>query len=213
MDEIDLTHPKSAELEEGRRFDKDNLAWRDGSLLMVRKDAILPDRCLKCNEPALGYQFRRSLTWASPYYFVLLLCGLLPFALVYLLLCHRGRVTVGICPRQSAKANKGHSFRLADLTRGSWLDRRRGSGSRTLCADCSLCRRNPDRRGLGRRRGRFAGAGGPANRQTFHLAEKRLPHVSRDISRFKRIDGRSDRVCRKAKAKESARRARARCSG
>jgi hypothetical protein len=97
MDEINpFAPPKSAELEEARRFDE-NMAWRDGKLLMVRKDAVLPDRCLKCNEPAEGYQFKRSLAWASPWYALLILIHFLVYIVVYLIVSQRGKVTAGVC--------------------------------------------------------------------------------------------------------------------
>jgi hypothetical protein len=99
MDEINpYAPPKSLELEETRLGEHVNAAWRDRKYLKVRKGAVLPDRCLKCNEPAEGYQFKRSLSWASPYYAVLILCGVLIYILVYLVVRRHGKVTVGVCP-------------------------------------------------------------------------------------------------------------------
>jgi hypothetical protein len=46
------------------------------------------------------------LTWARPIYFAFLLCGLIPFVLIYVLLSKRGRVTVGICPLHRRKRRK-----------------------------------------------------------------------------------------------------------
>lgn len=107
MDEMNpYAPPKSLELEETRLAEHINAAWREGRLLRVRKDAVLPDRCLKCNEPAEGYQFKRSLTWASPYYAVLILCGVLIFVLVYLVMSRRGKVTVGLCPLHRRKRKR-----------------------------------------------------------------------------------------------------------
>lgn len=90
--------PKSMEQEEGRGHESRAVAWRDGQLLIVLKDAVLPDRCIKCNEPAEGFQFRRTLTWANPLIYFFLLCGLIPLILIYLIFAKRGRITVGICP-------------------------------------------------------------------------------------------------------------------
>jgi hypothetical protein len=106
MDEFNpYAPPKSAALEEGRVTDA-NVAWRDGKMLMVRKDAILPDRCLKCNEPAEGFQFKRSLRWASPYYALLILVNLILYILVYVVVSRRGTVTVGICPVHRRKRKR-----------------------------------------------------------------------------------------------------------
>jgi hypothetical protein len=106
MDEINpYAPPKSAELEEGRRYDHANVAWRDGKLLMVRKDAVLPDRCLKCNEPAEGYQFKRALSWAHPLYAVLILSPII-YVVVYLIVRRQGKVTVGVCPLHRKKRTR-----------------------------------------------------------------------------------------------------------
>jgi hypothetical protein len=107
MDEFNpYAPPKSFELEEVRLGEHVNAAWRDRKYLKVRKDAVLPDRCLKCNEPAEGYQFKRSLTWASPYWAVLILCGVLVYIVVYVVICRRGKVTVGVCPHHRRKRQR-----------------------------------------------------------------------------------------------------------
>ena len=93
-------------MDEARLFDHANVAWRDGELLMVRKDAVLPDRCLKCNAPAQGFQFKRSLTWASPWYALLILLSPILFIIVYVIVSRRGKVTVGVCPVHRNKRNR-----------------------------------------------------------------------------------------------------------
>ena len=35
--------------------------WRDGPLLVLRRGGRLPDRCVKCNGPAEGTRFRRTV--------------------------------------------------------------------------------------------------------------------------------------------------------
>ncbi len=40
--------------------------WRDHHLLVARKDAVFPDRCLKTNKPAKGMIYRQSFYWHSP---------------------------------------------------------------------------------------------------------------------------------------------------
>jgi len=94
-------------------------AWRDNKLLKARKGAILPDRCFKCNAPADGYQFSRRLTWASPLWAYTinsvspLLCGLIPFVIIYNIVCWRGKITAGLCPR--------HRKRRGRAILGAWL--------------------------------------------------------------------------------------------
>jgi hypothetical protein len=126
MDEFNpYAPPKSAALDDGRIADA-NVAWRDGKMLMVRKDAILPDRCLKCNEPAEGFRFKRSLTWASPYYALLILVNLILYILVYVVVSRRGKVTVGVCPAHRRK-------RLRAILAG-WLAALAGIGSFVVAA-------------------------------------------------------------------------------
>lgn len=49
-------------------------AWRDGTLLVMRKNAELPYRCIKSNEPAAGW-LSRTLYWHHPALYLLLLLG------------------------------------------------------------------------------------------------------------------------------------------
>ena len=59
--------PKTERLESDRLLDQPDQAWRDRKLLVVRKKgAVLPDRCLKCNAPAEGYRFTRDVSWIRP---------------------------------------------------------------------------------------------------------------------------------------------------
>ncbi|HEU4387406.1 MAG TPA: hypothetical protein VFV34_06385, partial [Blastocatellia bacterium] len=37
--------------------------WRDGSKLVMRSSARLPDRCIKCNAPTGGSYVNRKLNW------------------------------------------------------------------------------------------------------------------------------------------------------
>ncbi len=83
----------------------------DGKLLVVRNGAELPDRCLKCNEPADGYRFSRSLSWHRPAWFILVLVSLWLYFLVYFFVRWKAKVTVGLCPRHRA-GGRGRS-RLA----------------------------------------------------------------------------------------------------
>ena len=110
MDEFNpYAPPKFLELEEGPIKEHANAAWRDGKYLMVRKDATITSRSMlmKCNELAAeGYQFKRSLSWASPYYALLILVSLLLYILIYFIVRWRGAVTVGVCPLHRSKRKR-----------------------------------------------------------------------------------------------------------
>jgi hypothetical protein len=60
-------------------------AWRDGKTLVVRKGVILPDRCIKCNAPAEGAFQKQNLSWHSPVLYLLLLAGLVPYAIAVMI--------------------------------------------------------------------------------------------------------------------------------
>ncbi len=81
-------------------------AWRDGKLLMVRKGSVLPDRCLKCNATAGGYQFKRDLSWHNPLWSLLLIASPILYVLVYFIVRRRGSVTVGLCPLHRARRSR-----------------------------------------------------------------------------------------------------------
>ncbi|HEX3447629.1 MAG TPA: hypothetical protein VHS97_05215, partial [Isosphaeraceae bacterium] len=99
-DENPYAPPKYAQLDRDLVGEHPNAAWRDGRLLMARKGAVLPDRCLKCNAPAEGRPFKRSLSWASPYWALsIFLIGPILFIVVYTIVSRRGKVSVSLCPR------------------------------------------------------------------------------------------------------------------
>src|SRR6266446_5069294 len=51
--------------------------WQDRGLLVIRKGAVLPDRCVKCNAPAEGYRLKRNLAWHQPAIYLTILAGIL----------------------------------------------------------------------------------------------------------------------------------------
>ena len=103
-DENPYAPPKHAELDRDLLGENPNAAWRDKNLVRVRKGAVLLDRCIKCNGPADRRPFKRSLSWASPYWALsVFLIGPLLFVVVYVIVSRRGKVTVGLCPLHRKK--------------------------------------------------------------------------------------------------------------
>jgi len=47
--------------------------WRDNKTLVMTKDALLPDQCVKCNAPAHGFKLKRKLTWHHPALYLIIL--------------------------------------------------------------------------------------------------------------------------------------------
>jgi len=89
--------PQSELSSKERHLERPDEGWRDGKVLVARKGAELPDRCLKCNAPADGYRFSRTLSWVRPAWLLLFLISPLLLVLVYLIVRRRAKVTVGLC--------------------------------------------------------------------------------------------------------------------
>ena len=76
--------------------------WRSKSTLVMSQGAVLPDRCIKCNEPAHGVRLKRKLTWHHPAIYLLILVAVLVYLIVSLILRKRATVEIGLCERHLA---------------------------------------------------------------------------------------------------------------
>ena len=70
--------------------------WRNNSVLVMTKEALLPNRCVKCNAPA-NEQIRRKLTWHHPALYLLILVSLLIYAIVAMVVRKTAVVSIGLC--------------------------------------------------------------------------------------------------------------------
>ncbi|MFO0959177.1 MAG: hypothetical protein U0800_17395 [Isosphaeraceae bacterium] len=75
----------------------------DRNLLVVRKGAIFPDRCVRCNAPAEGYRLRRNLSWHHPLIYLVLLANLLIYVIVALAVRKTAQFDIPICRVHRAK--------------------------------------------------------------------------------------------------------------
>ncbi len=80
--------------------------WRDGPLLVIRKGTELPDRCLRCNEPARGYRLKRTLSWHRPIWFVLAIFNLILYVIVALCVRWTAKVSAPFCPLHRSKRRR-----------------------------------------------------------------------------------------------------------
>jgi hypothetical protein len=71
--------------------------WREGKRLVTRSETPFPDRCVKCNAPAGGFQLKRVLYWQHPAYYLLILCNLLVLLIVLLIVRKKAVLHVGLC--------------------------------------------------------------------------------------------------------------------
>ena len=71
--------------------------WRDGDTLVMTKDALLPDQCVKCNAPAHGFRLKRSLSWHHPALALLIFVALIIYLIVAVTVSKRATVYLGLC--------------------------------------------------------------------------------------------------------------------
>lgn len=76
--------------------------WRDGKVLVVSKDATLPDRCVKCNAITTG-RLTRKLSWHHPAIFILLLVAWLIYLIVAMIVRKRATLELGLCEEHKTK--------------------------------------------------------------------------------------------------------------
>jgi hypothetical protein len=75
--------------------------WRSKSVLVLTKQAPLPDRCVKCNAPT-NHKLKRNLRWHHPALYILIVGGWLIYLILALVLSKRATVNVGLCETHAA---------------------------------------------------------------------------------------------------------------
>ena len=98
--------------------------WRDGALLIVRKESTFPDNCVKCNAPAEGWRLKRTLYWHHPAIYLLLVfaplfCILgLVYVIVAFAMRNKMKIEFGLCPRHRRSRRWAIALTLAMATLG-----------------------------------------------------------------------------------------------
>ena len=67
----------------------------------MTKEALLPNRCIKCNAPA-DEQLKRKLTWHHPALYLLALVSILIYVIVAVIVRKTATVNVGLCEQHSS---------------------------------------------------------------------------------------------------------------
>lgn len=82
--------------------------WRKGKQLVMRKTALFPDRCVRCNESADGTRVKRTYYWHHPaLYLMILFPGLLIYVIVALIVRKSVTMQVPLCPNHRDRRRKG----------------------------------------------------------------------------------------------------------
>ena len=84
-----------------------NTVWRSKALLVMTKEAALPDRCIKCNAPT-AERLKRKLRWHHPALYLLIIVSILVYAVVAIVVRKTATVNIGFCEehRESRKLSK-----------------------------------------------------------------------------------------------------------
>lgn len=79
---------------------------REGEFVFVPKGGDLPPRCIRCNAPARRPVKARTLMWHAPALYLLILVGLLLYAIVALIVRKRVTVSPGLCASHAAQRTR-----------------------------------------------------------------------------------------------------------
>ena len=77
--------------------------WRLGDTLVMHKQAQLPPQCIKCCTPIEGQPLKRSLSWHPSWVYLLILPGILIYAIVAMAISEKATVYVPLCEKHLAK--------------------------------------------------------------------------------------------------------------
>lgn len=81
--------------------------WRDGKILVLSREASLPPRCVKCNEPADEPTKMRKVYWHTPWLYVLALLNLILYAIVVAIVRKKATVAPGLCSTHKKRRRMG----------------------------------------------------------------------------------------------------------
>jgi hypothetical protein len=94
--ESDLAGPAAGDAPDGEGI------WRSGSLLVMEKGARLPNRCIRCNQPA-STRLSRKLSWHRPLIYLTLVIHLFVYLIIALIARKRARIEVPLCDEHARK--------------------------------------------------------------------------------------------------------------
>jgi hypothetical protein len=81
--------------------------WRDSMLLVTTATASLPKHCVRCGAPADGAYRQRKFYWHEPLLFLLILAGILIYAIVALIVRKGATIEVGLCAMHQRRRTMG----------------------------------------------------------------------------------------------------------
>jgi hypothetical protein len=82
---------------------EDQSLWRSGKILVCRRDAIFPQRCVKCNAPAQAPPVRFKFSWHHGAWYLLVIFYLVVYLVAALVVRKRAELHVGLCARHARR--------------------------------------------------------------------------------------------------------------
>jgi len=77
-------------------YANDNI-WAQGKKVFAKDGANFPPRCIQCNSPDTLKWKLRSLTWAPPYLYLVLLVGLIPAIIILMIFQRKAKIQTASC--------------------------------------------------------------------------------------------------------------------
>ena len=90
--------------------DSETRVWRDGKIVVMRHDASLPHRCIKCNEPSDEPTKVRTVYWMNPFLYLLFLISALILIIVYFIVRKKAEIDPGLCARHKQRRTIALTF-------------------------------------------------------------------------------------------------------
>ncbi len=70
--------------------------WRSGNLLVMHRNEILPDRCVKTNDPAFGKRLKADLIWHHPALYFLIFLNIFIYLICAIAVRKRAKIEIGV---------------------------------------------------------------------------------------------------------------------
>ena len=80
--------------------------WRSGNALVMHRNAVLPDRCVKTNKPAQGRRLKRKLYWHHPALYLLILLNILIYLIVAIAVRKKAIIEIGVSHETLSKRKR-----------------------------------------------------------------------------------------------------------
>ncbi len=91
-------NPYAPPTQEARPSNVQGGLWQDGRLLLANRNAALPNRCVKCNQPT-DHKMKRTYYWHPSGWYFLILLSVLIYVIVAMVVRKKAKIQVGLCER------------------------------------------------------------------------------------------------------------------